>query len=651
MRTVASILLLMLTFISYGQDLKAIKKSITDKGVKTVEVLPLEDANIYYYTTNKGDGIWDDDRKQVILRNAKFSGKSPDHPKWFLYTKNGSYGIFDRLTNNILMESVRTIKVHTTPMEQIKLLFAGETVGLYDSVSGKSLFINWAALPKENLETQLNDDATLSFNSEQSSLMYFAETEVFGDPTFVSFSLTRLGNNFRGFYSGFSNRSYMYNKLGDFLRDVSGEVQRWDKGFIVQGYSTISYYNYAMKTLFDRVPIDQHNLEHFQTLFDDRISEVKSVTDGRYLVKIDGLQGFYNVVTRKFDSEVFKDIIKIGTNIYWGGTSWYTQGEAGYGLYNSLHGELLRPKYEIIEFRALSDGNYGYRADNELRVFNIVKKALKRQPLQLWHDTLSLRSIIIHHLSVKGNQLILSLRRTSADTHDYRYGTMTYYETGSGVYDISAEKWLIQPTYHTFTPYGDYFVALSPGNSNYTWTETAFFDEELWPISAQPMGVSFIYKGQVITRTDDWHLVAMDIYNNYILKDLGKVDYVPEDFRLVDDYLFLGHNEYLRDKSLRWFDIGMVITPDLQLLKSDEYVFRDYLGTDFMLIGMVPKDFKKESVTDFYRRKFTPEKYAILDLRTNLIATDWYDKISVENSAATLSIGDETKTISLKELR
>ncbi|MCR9249572.1 MAG: hypothetical protein NXI20_04080 [bacterium] len=630
MNRLLTLTLLLFSFTVFSQDFKDIKKEIPEKGVKEIELLPVDGDRYYLYSTKDENSVWDNQSKQTILRDITFSGISESNPNWFRYTKQNSFGVYDFRNNQVILESPSTINIHSTKVDSLILLISGNLVCLADIPSGKFLIAN---LSGSNPDTELDlgrDDASISYLNKSKTLSYGGEIEYYGDPTYVFYTVSKLGNNIKALYEDGGQVSTIYNKLGSFVREVPGNVVQWEKGFLVQTYSSISYYNYAMKSIYEQVKIDNHKLNHFQELFDGRITAVKVVNRGVYRVEIEGKTGFYNIIERKFDSELYDNLIEIGADIYWGGVSYFVEKDKKYGVYNSNHGELLQPKYSTIQQRELEDGSFGYRANNELRIFKLDNKKLKRMPLLQWTDDLETESIIINHLSLLDNKLILSLRKTEADTHDFSYGTMTLYHEGSGVFDIEKKSWIINPEYHTFTPFGNYYVALKPGNSNRTWTETVFFDEELWPITAQELGISFIYQGNLIARTGNWELVSLDIYNNYELQNFGKVSHVHEDFRLVDGYLFIGHNQFKKDKSLNGFDISMVITPKLKLINPSKFVLWQYTTDGFLIVGEIPDNYNRESVTDFYKRNFTPKRKALFSLESNQIVSEWFNDVIYE---------------------
>ncbi len=648
MNRLLTLIMLLFSFTVLSQDFKDIKKVIPEKGIKEIELLPVDSKRFYLFSTKDGKSIWDNQSKQTVLRGITFSGISENNPNWFRYTKQDSFGVYDFKNNQVILETPSTINIHTTKVDGLILLISGSVVCLADIPSGKFLKADLSiSNPDKKLDLGRND-ATISYLNNSKTLSFGAEIEYYGDPTYVFYTVSKLGNNIKTLYEDGGQVSTIYNKLGSFVREVPGNVVQWEKGFLVQTYSSISYYNYAMKSIYEQVKIDNHKLNHFQELFDSRITSAKVVNRGIYQVEIEGKTGFYDIIERKFDSELYDNLIEIGADIYWGGVSYFVEKDKKYGVYNSNHGELLQPKYSTIQQRALEDGSFGYRANNELRIFKNDNKKLKRMPLLQWTDDLETESIIINHLSLLDNKLILSLRKTEADTHDFSYGTMTLYHEGSGVFDIEKKSWIINPEYHTFTPFGNYYVALKPGNSNRTWTETVFFDEELWPITAQELGISFIYHGNLIARTGNWELVSLDIYNNYELKNFGKVSHVHEDFRLVDGYLFIGHNQFKRDKSLKGFDITMIITPQLGLINPSKFVLWEYTDDGFLIVGKIPENHNHESVTDFYKKNFTPDQKALFSLESNKLVSDWFDDITFESGRIKLI---QNETVVEKQLK
>lgn len=651
MNRLLTLILSLLSFSVFSQDFKHIKKEIPEKGIKEIELLPVDGDRFYLYSIKDEKSVWDKQSKQTILRDITFSGISESNPNWFRYTKQGSFGVYDFKNNQVILESASTINIHSTKVNDLILLISGNIVCLADIPSGKFLKADLGSTNPDNELDLGRNDASISYLNKSKTLSFGAEIEYYGDPTYVFYTVSKLGNNIKALYEDGGQVSTIYNKLGSFVREVPGNVVQWEKGFLVQTYSSISYYNYAMKSIYEQVKIENHQLNHFQELFDGRITSAKAINRGVYQVEIEGKTGFYDIVERKFDSELYDNLIKIGDDIYWGGISYFVEKNKKYGVYNSKHGELLQPKYSTIQQRAFEDGSFGYRADNELRIFKKDSKKLKRMPLKQWTDDLEVESITINHLSVLDNKLILSLRKTEADTHDFAYGTMTLYHDGSGVYDIEKKVWIINPEYHTFTPFGNYYVALKPGNSNRTWTETVFFDEELWPITAQELGTSFIYQGNLIARTGNWELVSLDIYNNYELKNFGKVSHVHEDFRLIDGYLFLGHNQFKKDKSLSGFDYSMIITPKLKLLKPQKNVFWQYLSDGIMIIAQIPEGHKQESITDFYKSKFRPAKKALYSIGSEKQISDWYDNITFKDDEIKLISGGSTKVQKVSEFK
>lgn len=625
-------------------NLKKIKKEISVKGVKSVKPVPFSDQ-LYIYQSKNDTGLWDTSSKQVLLSGIKELSPSSFGDSWIDYSTSSEYGIYDVVGKQILVHSPSPMWLKVSSDSNVVNIINSDVIGLIDLRLNQSFWV----------ELQLQNDSTL-FYSKEFSYLYDGESkevsygkgdsrdglwayeeseEEFGDEEYYE-ELVRLRHKVG--YAWESGRGFNI-ETGEIVAENLWNITQFREYFVTSLYGKKSFYDSDFKLLFKDVRDDQYKIEHFQLFVDEAITKVELVGGHIYMCRFGAKRRFYDALEMEPISPVYDFTFKIGRDFIHGGYSYFTAKDgSGYGLYNTDRGELFAPKYRLVEKRSFPDGSYWYRVDNNLYSANKVVDS--NSSTMSWNPKLENTTTIINHLGIANNHLIVSSRSTSADTHDSSYYTATNFDDGSGVITMKDSSWVFG-YYHTVTPYRGHYIAMKIGSSyrNASWLQTTLFDKDFNSITDEKFGVSFIHNGMLIVLSG-LNLKVYDIEKRKIIRDLGLMNEVDADFRLIDGYLVIGDNNYSRKKELIGMDISDLISPKGDLVKVpgfhgrykkgrllNRFRFLEIIGEELVTIGKI----KKDEPTDRELHSLKIDAIAIFDLRSRKIITPWVDRILMKN--------------------
>ena len=660
MKSLIIFLLLLFTgFTSSAQsDLKAIKKQIPVKGIKAIEQVNFA-KELYIYRAKNDTGVWNNNLGKIILNHLIDIFPDSVYEKWVDYNTSNAYGIYDLSKDQSVLSSPTAFYTTASLDSNFMLIMSPDVYGMIDLQRMACYVIN-KNNPPTTIQSFFDEQADNGYESYSTGCSYDPEHQSFyyygyeSDGIQNMLTVKNLDDYLIENQSGYVYGMKVHQQsTGELKLDMyGGDIQKWKGGYALVSQN-ITYFDHDFKPIFEDIAQDEYTLEHFKTLFDDKITKVDYAGDGIYKCKTDGKYAFFSILPIKRISDWYDYIFYIGKDIYTNGESYYTVNNDHFGLYNTWRGVELDAKYHLIEMQIFNDTTCAYRADDELlylRSHNGWSKYwVKDSVMNKWSDSMKKNSMVINHLSVKDSLLILSLRACEPDIHDYSYGTETTYEDGSGVLNLNTKKWVIEPEYHSFLPFKGYYITSDVGSSYRNWTKTQILDENFKPITDEEFDGAFIYQNQLIMRNKKWERVVYDVETKKVTKIIGKASAPFEDFLLKDGYLLIGSYNYDRDEGMDGFDIDEIISPDLKLTNNNKFGLIKMLPDELVIIGKYDNISERSYKRDYYGRSQGPEKQAIYDLKKNAIVTPWYNSVYINNYDNTITL--DKQEMPLNEIR
>jgi hypothetical protein len=421
-----------------------------------------------------------------------------------------------------------------------------------------------------------------------------------------------------------------------------GTIKEWKDYLLVNkfGYSNsnLSYYDHNLKPIFENVSSKKINHEQFKFFTNKSITDAKYIADDIYLCEIDNGYQFFSGIDMEPVSKPIHNTFAAGFDFYNGGQTYFTVDDKfKLGLFNTLRGEEFATEYSVIEQRMFSDGTIWFRTDNEVQASKKYKvDDSKRQNVN--PDTLK-KSIIQNSARVNGDTLMVSFRKTKADTHDSKYGTSTLFENGSGIFDLSASQWILEPIYHSIIPFKDHYVVMKSGGSqNASWLTTSILDKKLKPITNKEYGGSFIFNDMLLIRNAGLNsYIEYDVTGNKPKRNLGTLKTMDADFRLKDGYLLIVDNNYNpQTTNLTGMDIIDIISPEGQLVKvpAKRYRYEQILDDELAIVGRIPETEPSDKDID----QLSIDAYCLFDIKKRKILTPWSNRIYFNTDDKTINI-------------
>lgn len=610
-------------------DLRKIKKQIPVKGITSVEPVSFSDQ-LFLFQAKSDAGLWDTESQTILISHLKEISVTSYQDNWIFYSATSEYGIYDLNEKNILVHSNSPIFLEYSEDSNLVNIINSEVLGFLDREQNRSYWTKTSATQ----DTTFFDDGKLghgcTYSAEDKKITYWygiteeyegeEEEEAYGYEEFISI-------RHQAGYAWESGRVFNLETGQLMLENLFSSGKEW-KGLIVTNtHKGKSYYDKDLNPIFINIKGDEYTLEHFRYLADSSITEAKYIGNTyTYLCKSGHKQRFYSSLDMEPVSQIYDFTFPIGYDFLHDGHSFFTVKECyGYGLFNTWRQEELEPKYTIIEKRAFPDGSYWYRADDDLhlvRRFSSDSAVVKK-----WNPAMEKTSTVINHIGVHDDNLVISLRATSADTHDSYYYTATDFDPGSGVIDLTDTTWRIEPWYHTITPFKGHYVAMEIGSSyrNASWLQTTLLDKNFEPITDRKFGYAFIFNDMLILKSG-MKYVLYDVEKNKVTRELGLMNETDADFKFQEGYLVIGDNNYeTKGQDLTDMDISDIISPKGELVKLPlgRFRFKEMLGEELVIIGRIKKD--EPTNVDLHEQKV--DAFAIFDLRTGKLITPWCDRI------------------------
>ncbi len=631
---------LLLLTLSISWSISAVAQP-TPKEIKNISGLKVKSVNsfqnstkLFRIATSEAAGIWSNEENKVIIWQLQDVQPTPISDSLFTYSDAEGHGLVNSLTGKILVKSPSRIHITPTPFAEYFTLFSSHIIGFINTKTSKLYTVN-ENRPKQQKVLGDDDITYCVYNPKEDRITASEDRDIFGDPQFMFLSVFKSGSAIIVSSAFMETKSTIYDAVsGTEINQVEGYLEAFANGYYTRDYN-FTYYNREFKPTYKNIEKSGFNVAQFRDLFDGRIEAVRYIDQYQYQINMLGMEGIFDVYEGSFVTDLYDTLIEVGPNYFIGGNEFFVGKNQKYGLYNDRYGEILRPKYKNIEFRAFQNGDYGYHTENELRKFSknlrqyerFNTSGFKMQPLEMWEEKFQNQSMILSMLkSINENYILLSFRTTEADVHDLIHGgSQTLYKTNSGIYDLKHQGWVMGKK-HSVSLIGDKYFTENVETSYENWKTTEVYDESMQPLYPENIsGATFFYGGFLITINKDWELIAVDPSSLETKKVLGKVDRLHQDFRFIDNYLCLGHNRFSNQKELIGFDILQVITPELELINRKGFGFIKYIGDELVVVGNT--DSNIEGDLNLYKRFYNPEKMAIYDLSSRKFLTDWYKNI------------------------
>lgn len=657
------------TFLQAQTDLKKLKKSIPAKGIKSLEQSTFSDR-LFIYRTKQDTGLWDVNSKKILLKGLKKVSPTPFNQNWITYETSSGYGVYDLSETKPLVSSRSQISLHNSEDSTLIDLISTGVIGFLDVSRNRGFWVS-SSLKEDSV---LFDDGEFSFRYEAatSELSYghyeeglesnFGEDDE-GEGEMVTYFEPQVSLYHKAGYAWESGKAFSLAS-GDLKQENIWSAEPWKEYFISSRYGAKSYYDKDLNLIFENLKEDGYEVSHFQRFVDPGITKVEHITRSVYLCMWDSKRRFFSSRDMEPISPFYDFTFAVGKDFLHYGYSFFTVREgSGYGLFNTRRLELFEPTYNLIEKRAFPDGSHWYRVDNQL---HRIKSSYNDSTMVKTWDPETDNSTVLYHLSVEGGNLILSLRRTTADTHDSAHYTATDFRDGSGVINLADTTWRIEPEYHTITPYKEHYVVMEPGSfyHNASHLKTTILDKEFKQVSKEEFRASFIYNNMLIVQTG-MGLATYDIEKRAVVRELGLVNEQDADFQLIDGYLVIGDNNYeRRGNKLTDMDISDIISPDGEKIevpgfhgryqkgdRSRRFRFIKMIGEGLVIIGRV----KKDEPTDEELHRLKTDASAIFDLRSRKVITSWSDRIFLNYGGKSVYykkvLGEEGIDIPVKKIR
>lgn len=636
-----------------SQNLKKISKKIPVENIKQIEAFSLAN-NLYVFHTSSERGLWDHRQEKIIYQSDV----------WFLPSSDSTViSIVGPETIGFLdLTTYQVCSVNPRASPDTVLIKKEMENGAVDQcvfyAKEKTLLFGIGEIYEGEIEVYPGDNSEEDFGGEWGMEYYYD----FGDYLRLEWLLDEYVLGDRHLYS---------IQTGKLIReDLSGfSIINDHFIFSENPMDSATVYDKEFNLVFENIGPGQFEANHFQRLIDPSISKAEYIMGGIYLCHYtSGQLRFYDSWLMKPLSGFYDWVSSPRYNFLEKGYEFFTGKDSGFGLFNTWDQETIKPKYKNIELRAFYDGSFGYRAGNKLHPIRKNFTGLYTYagdeingPYELtsWNDSLERESLIITHLGIQGEHLVISIRATTGDTHDQSHYTRTDFLDGSGVFSLADSTWLIEPKYHSITPYKEHYLAMEitsvyPNSSS---LQTTILNTDFEPITDRGFGYTFIYKGMLIFRDGDEY-IQYDLENNSLTR-LGEMNEINADFKLIDGYLVIGDNNYRRgklikesdcihddcyEKIFKGMDISDVVTPAGKLVNVpvDRFRFKEYVGDDLMIIGRI----KKNSPDDTHLHLQKIDAYAVFDLRSGNLISPWYT--SIEKAGGNLKFN---QTVPLKEVR
>ena len=629
MRFLCFILLLSSTPMSWAQpDLNAMRKEIPVKKVKKVLPSRLAD-NLFVYEAKADSGLWDNDRKKVVLHHLKDLDPCEHQKGWQYFYADGKYGLVSIANSEVLISSRHPFKLepcqHTGMLQEKLLTVIGKDVmGFINANNDERVVVAPDRITSTTAQTLASSDdfyfVSAYYDSSSKSVRYLNDNlEIYESVDWYHL------DNYLVEVSSFDGTRVYDLKSMKVIANLSGHVRKhgeYYKGGSEYGLD-MSFYDKDFTPIVEDMYPEDMEAGDLRKFFNVKLRSSEHVGMGVFLCRREDEAFFYSVGTEEVVAGPFDRLWERGEEIYGGGDTYYTEKDGKFGLFDVGFGELCPPKYNKIETRMTWDGEHVIAMDDSWWRYRYDER-IKSDSLQVWEEDMEQSSILLSLLNNLGGQLLISPRNSKGDTHDYGYSTSTVYEDGAGIYDLKAEKWIQSPKMHSLLPFKGRYIGLQTATSYYNWCKVYVMDSDLKVLNTEELSGGWIYNGKLIAKLD-YKYVVYDVVNNKVEKTLGESEF-REAFRLEDGFLLLGHNEFTRGGSVKYFDPYAIITPDFRLVMPKGIMFTDDIQDGLMIVGEAPAgDIPTDR--DVNRRNFHPQRYAVYDMRTQKVISPWYNSL------------------------
>lgn len=622
---------------------KKLKKEIGIKGIKELGSVP-NAPEMVIFKTKKNQGLYDLRQKRIIadtLNDCSFDTIGEGILFYSTKRRNHLLRMSDRRLLFAGTDSIQWIASNDT---NFTLMNAGSAFGLFDHNRNDLYLLDSASLPNQKIQffEQTYTDSYEPYTHsclllpKERALVYYGFG---GDGIQNASNIYRMDNYLIEERSGYLHGTSVYElSTGKEIAVLPAAIHPWKKGFYA-GNEFRSYYDKNFQIVFEGMTPKEHYPEHFRTLIDSSVLMSQQLEEQLHLILFtNGTYRVFDLYLMDWVSQAYNGWHEIGLDTQMGGTAYFTRKGRTMGLFHSRQGEVVPPNYTVVETRILNSGNYAYRADNEIfqmaAVGEYFPKYLLASRATAKRTELAL-STPINHASIRGEEIVLSLRKTQADVHDSYYYTESNYIDASGIYNYITDTWTVANDYHVFFPLEENYLVSKADGPTPIYTVTQLLDKELNPISKE-YGAHFLYNGKLYVKNEQFETVELDPSTGKEIRNLGKIGSDKEDFRIWSNHLLIGSTNY-RDDEFNdpiGFDIEAIINAlgDPVIVKDWEFHEVVYDGMIMMVKYKMDGDEKARDSKD----QFIPEAYRVYDLNRKKFLSPPYNSYTIWDQKLTV---------------